>query len=218
MRAWENRPDCRVVDEPFYAVFLAATSIEHPGREESIAAGETDWEKVVAELTAPVEGIYYQKQMAHHLVPEIERGWINSLTNVLLIRDPADMVASYTRQREAAVETDFGLTQLVELHEQLGAGVPVIDAADFLDAPELYLRWVCEWIGVGFTEAMLEWPPGPRASDGVWAKYWYEAVIASTGFAPYRKWTGELPPAARQIAESLREKYEQLYSVRLRLG
>jgi hypothetical protein len=217
MRAWENRPDCRVVDEPLYAVYLAQTGVDHPGRDEVIAAGETDWKKVVAELTAPVEGIYYQKQMAQHLVPGLSRGWIDSLTNVLLIRNPTDMVASYAQRRPTPAEADFGLTQLVELHEQLGAGAPVIDAADFLDTPERYLRWLCGWIGVDFADAMLEWPPGPRASDGVWAKYWYDAVTSSTGFGPYKKWSGELPAAARAVAEALLQDYEPLYSVRLRL-
>ena len=50
MRAWENRPDTVVVDEPLYAHFLVETGIEHPGRDEVIAAGETDWQRAVAGL------------------------------------------------------------------------------------------------------------------------------------------------------------------------
>jgi hypothetical protein len=42
MRAWENRGDCSVTDEPLYAAFLAVTGIDHPARDEVIAAGETD--------------------------------------------------------------------------------------------------------------------------------------------------------------------------------
>ena len=45
MRAWENRPDTEVVDEPLYAYYLAHTGLDHPGRDEVIAAGETDWRR-----------------------------------------------------------------------------------------------------------------------------------------------------------------------------
>ena len=31
MRSFENRGDCAVVDEPFYAHYLAATGFDHPG-------------------------------------------------------------------------------------------------------------------------------------------------------------------------------------------
>lgn len=215
MRSWENRPDCRVVDEPLYAFFLAETGIDHPGREEVIALGEMDWRPIVAELTAPVDGIYYQKQMAHHLIEGLPCDWIGELTNVILIRDPVDMVASYVRKRSGSAQADFGLRQLNELYEQLGGAVPVIDAADFLGEPELYLRWLCDHIGVEFTGAMLEWPAGSRESDGVWAKYWYDSVVASTSFGPYKKWAGELAPAQRRLVDELRPDYERLRASRL---
>jgi hypothetical protein len=66
MRAWGDRPDTFVCDEPFYAHYLQATGLAHPGADEVIATGETDWRKVVARLTGDVpEGkpIFYQKQM-----------------------------------------------------------------------------------------------------------------------------------------------------------
>ena len=34
-------------------------------------------------------------------------------------------------------------------------------------------------------DEMLTWPLGPRKSDGVWAKYWYQNVEASTGFMSF---------------------------------
>ncbi|HET6877508.1 MAG TPA: hypothetical protein VFH38_08270 [Jatrophihabitans sp.] len=219
MRSWENRPDCRVVDEPLYAYYLAETGLEHPGREQVVAAGETSWQKVVAELTAPLKaGVYYQKHMTHHLLPQLPRDWTPSLTNVLLIRDPAEVVASYVRSRADVVADDIGLVQQSELYDQLDGEVPVIDAADFLRDPESYLRWLCEFIGVAFTDRMLHWPAGPRDSDGVWAPYWYDAVRASTGFAPYRARTIELSGAALEAAERCRPYYERLHAVRVRLS
>jgi hypothetical protein len=217
MRSWENRLDCRVVDEPLYAYYLDQTQLNHPAREEVIAAGEPNWQLVVAELTAPTDGVYYQKHMTHHLIPQLPREWIGELTNILLIRDPAEVVASYVRSRADVVAADIGLVQQTELYAQLGGDVPVIDAADFLRDPQTYLRWICDHIGVEFTEAMLHWPAGPRESDGVWAPYWYDAVIASTGFEPYRERRVDLADGALVAAEESRPHYEDLYAVRVRL-
>jgi hypothetical protein len=217
MRSWENRPDTRVVDEPLYAYYLNETGLNHPGRDEIVAAGETSWQAVVAELTAPVEGVYYQKHMTHHLIPQLPRDWIGDLTNVLLIRDPAEVVASYIRGRPDVVAEDIGLAQQAELYDQLGRDVPVIDAADFLRNPEAYLRWLCAYAGVEFSDRMLAWPAGPRESDGVWAPYWYRAVIESTGFEPHRQRTVELTGAAAEAAERSRPHYERLRAVRVQL-
>ena len=219
MRSWENRPDTRVVDEPLYAYYLRETGLNHPVRDEVIAAGEPDWTRVVAELTAPLAagGVYYQKHMTHHLIPELPREWIAELTNILLIRDPDEVVASYVRSRADVVAADIGLVQQSELYDLLGGEVPVIDAADFLRDPELYLRWLCDHIGVPFLPAMLSWPAGRRASDGVWAPYWYDAVIASTGFEPYRERQVSLTGDALVAAEQSRPHYERLHAVRVRL-
>jgi hypothetical protein len=217
MRSWENRPDTRVVDEPLYAYYLDQTGLNHPAREEVIAAGEPDWPVVVEELTAPVEGIYYQKHMTHHLIPQLPRGWIGGLTNLLLIRDPGEVVASYVRSRADVVADDIGLVQQSELYDLLGRDVPVIDSADFLRAPESYLRWLCDYIDVPFTPRMLSWPAGPRDSDGIWAPHWYDAVVASTGFQPYRARTVSLSGAARLAAEQSRPHYERLHAVRVEL-
>ena len=218
MRSWENRPDTRVIDEPLYAYYLAQTGLNHPVREAVIAAGEPDWRVAVAELTGPVGhglSVYYQKHMTHHLIPQLPREWIGSLTNVLLIRDPAEVVASYVQSRADVVAEDIGLVQQTQLLDLLGDATPVIDAADFLGNPEAYLRWLCEYVGVPFLPAMLRWPPGPRPSDGVWAPYWYSAVVASTGFSPYRPRAVELHGAELEAAERSRPHYERLRDLRL---
>lgn len=214
MRSWENRPDTTVVDEPLYGVYLDRTRLDHPGRDEIIADMGTDWRPVVARLTAPVDGVFYQKHMAQHLIPELPRDWIGQLRNILLIREPAEVVASYTRERSTVVAADIGLVTQAELYEQLD-GPPVIDSADFLRDPEGYLRWMCDFIGVEFTDAMLSWPAGPRDSDGIWAKYWYDAVLRSTGFAPYRPRDVQLEGEALRAAEESRPYYDRLHSVRV---
>lgn len=215
MRAWENRTDCRVIDEPLYAFYLHETGLDHPGREDVIAAGETSWEAVVAQLTGPVEGVYYQKHMAQHLIPTLPRTWIPLLTNVLLVRNPEEVVASYLRARHDVSPADIGLAQQEEIFDLLRGTLPVIDASDFLRDPEGYLRWLCDHVGVPFTERMLHWPAGPRDSDGVWARYWYGTVLASTGFEPYRPRRVDLPEQAWRVVEHSRGHYERLYGARV---
>jgi len=174
MRAWENRPDTVVVDEPLYAEYLLRTGIDHPGRDEVIAAQPTSLSEVVAGLLAPLPDgrtVHYAKHMAHHLDMDGDASWTDAFRNVLLIRDPAEVVASYVRSREACEPEDIGLLQqqwLLDRWDALDHEVPVIDSADFLGDPETYLRWLCDWLGIDFTDRMLSWPAGPRDSDGVW--------------------------------------------------
>ncbi|HET7069728.1 MAG TPA: HAD family hydrolase [Nocardioides sp.] len=218
MRAWENRPDTEVVDEPLYAWYLARTGLDHPGRSEVIEAGETDWRRVVDLLTRPwPDGpvLQYQKHMAQHLLPELPREWISSLHNVLLIRDPAEVVSSYLRSRTSVASDDIGILQQLELQVLLGPSVPIIDSADFLRSPEAYLRWLCSYVGVDFTDAMLSWPPGSRDSDGVWAPYWYHAVLLSTGFEPYQPRRVDLTQEGEAVVARTRPAYERLYDARL---
>jgi hypothetical protein len=219
MRAWENRPDTVVVDEPFYAAYLARTGLDHPGREEVLAAQPTDPVEVVRGLTAPVDAaVHYAKHMAHHLLPEDLAGdtsWLAGFRHVLLIRDPAVVVASYVRSREACEPEDIGLLQQARLVELLPEPPPVLDAADFLRDPEGHLRWLCDWLGIAFTDRMLSWPAGRRASDGVWAPHWYAAVERSTGFEPWRPRTVELSPHDTAVAEACRPAYDALRARRL---
>jgi hypothetical protein len=120
------------------------------------------------------------------------------------------------RSRSDVVAEDIGLVQQTELYDQLGQEVPVIDAADFLRDPEGYLRWLCDHVGVEFTDRMLHWPAGLRESDGVWAPYWYQAVIESTGFEPYRpRRPVELTGAAAAAVARSRPHYERLHASRL---
>jgi Sulfotransferase domain len=220
MRSWENRGDTTVVDEPLYAHYLLATGLDHPGRDEVIAAGDTDWRRVVDALVGPVPGgarVFYQKHMAHHLLPGMDRGWVARLTNVLLIRDPREVVASYVRSRATVTVEDTGLPQQVRLHGELaaaGQAPPVLDAADVLRRPEAHLRALCDHAGVDFTPRMLAWPPGPRDSDGVWGRHWYEAVWRSTGFAEHRPRQVRLTGPAAAVAEECLPLHRRLHEAR----
>jgi hypothetical protein len=223
MRAWENRGDCAVIDEPLYAHYLAQTGLDHPGREQIIAAGETDWHQVAALLTGPVPGdkaIFYQKHMTHHLLPGVGRGWLAELTHMFLIRDPRAVLASYLKSRPRVTAEDIGVVQQLEIFEylrtQAGTPAPVIDAGEFLHAPETQLRALCAQLGISFTARMLHWPPGPRSTDGVWAPYWYRRVLDSSGFEPPRERELRVPRTYQGLIDELMPCFEALFARRLR--
>ncbi|MEJ8574115.1 hypothetical protein [Microbaculum marinum] len=222
MRSFGNRPDTRVVDEPFYAAYLDLTGIDHPMRNEVIASGTTDWRRVADDLLSfDAEGIsvHYQKQMTHHMLPEIGRDWLARMKNAFLIRRPENVLASYVRKREAVTLEDIGFLQQAELFDlvadALGEPPPVIDARDVLEDPKGMLAALCGAVGIPFRDEMLAWDPGFRATDGVWGAHWYEAVAASTGFGPPNPDVEDLPPHLLRIAEAARPIYDRLSQVKL---
>lgn len=217
MRAFGTRPHTLVVDEPLYAYYLATTGLDHPGRADVLASQPTDWAAVAAGLTGPLPPgvrMYYQKHMAHHLLPDVGREWLGGLRNCYLIRDPAQVVASYARVRGEPTLADLGYPQQVELFRAHGG--PVVDAADLLRDPPGVLAKLCAALGIDYDPTMLRWPPGRRDTDGVWAPHWYAAVEASTGFAPSAPTHPDVPSRLRPLVAEAAPYYAELAAHRLR--
>jgi len=228
MRAFENRADCAVWDEPFYAWYLAETGLDHPMREEVIAAGESsDWRKVVADCTVTplatnrhgVEPtLHYQKHMTHHMLPQMELGWLDQVTNAFLIRRPEAVLASYHDRHTQIELRDVGFKEQAELFDRVAdatGGAPVVmDSDDILANPEQALSRLCEGVGVAYDPEMLSWPTGRRDTDGVWATHWYKSVEASTGLAKPRA-ARPLPDHLKPLAEQCRPYYDHLAKFRI---
>jgi hypothetical protein len=222
MRAWENRPDTWVVDEPLYAHYLTRVTVAHPGVEEVITHHETDWRKVIDGLTGPIphgRAIYYQKHMAHHWLPHLRGEWILALRNGFLIRHPAEVLVSLAARMGPPTLADTGLPQQVELfrviRHRTGATPPVLEAEDVLRNPAGVLTRLCERLEVPFSERMLSWPAGRRATDGVWARHWYDAVERSTGFEPYVPRPRTVPQDLERLLAECMPFYEELAEWRL---
>lgn len=223
MRSFENRADAAVIDEPFYAAYLAATGLIHPMNDEVLASQPTDWREVADGLTGPIPGgraIWYQKHMTHHMLDGFGLEWADGCRSAFLIRDPAAVLASYTVKREDVTLADIGVVRQRELFEReadrLGKAPPVIEGRDVLTDPRTTLGKLCVALGISFDEAMLAWPAGRRDTDGVWAPAWYDAVDRSTGFGPPREEAApQLPDALRAIADEARPHYERLAAFRL---
>jgi hypothetical protein len=223
MRSWGSRPDTVVCDEPLYAHYLTQIDASrHPGRQQTLASHETDWRKVVRVLVGPIpkgKPIFYQKHMAHHLLPTIETDWIGHLTNCLLIREPRAMLASLLEKIDQPTVADTGLRQQADLHQRLAARgeTPiVIDAADVLNDPEGMLRKLCQGLQVEFYAEMLSWAPGPRDTDGAWAPFWYAKVYQTTGFARQESPSREIPQWLQPTLAECESIYDMLFARRLR--
>ena len=213
MRAWENRPDTVVVDEPLYAFYLSSTGLDHPARDEVIASQPVSWQAVLSSLaSSPLPDgatISYAKHMTHHVLPSVDLAAFAPFRHAFLIRDPRSLLASYARVRSAPTLADLGLRQQAWLFEEFGG--PVIDSSDLLAAPEASLRALCAAFGVPFSASMLSWPAGPRSSDGVWAPHWYDSVWRSTGFTTVTPGPpAELDPSLEPLLEQCLPYYERL--------
>ena len=215
MRSFENRADCTVVDEPFYAAYLAQTGLDHPMRDEVLASQPQGWREVVAELDRLDGPVVYEKHMTHHMLPGFGLDWAGTRANAFLIRDPAEVLASYTVKRAEVTLEDIGFVQQRELFDReadrLGRAPPVVRGADVLADPRGMLSALCAALGIPFDEAMLTWPAGRRDSDGVWAPAWYDAVERSTGFEAQRERAAlAVSDDLRRIADAARPHYEAL--------
>lgn len=224
MRSWGSRPDAVVCDEPLYAHYLLQRQDRrHPGYDEVIARHETDLPAIVRWLTGPLPDgkcVFYQKHMAHHLLPGMELEWVDRLVNAFLIREPREMLTSLIEFLPEPQLEDTGLPQqaalVAHVAERRGAAPPVVDGADVLNDPRGALSKLCAAVGVPFLEEMLQWAPGPRDTDGAWGPYWYEKVYRTTGFAPYRPKAVELPARLEPLLADCEKLYRPLFEMRLR--
>ncbi|WP_309666407.1 HAD family hydrolase [Tabrizicola sp.] len=222
MYAFAARGDCAASDEPFYAAYLAATGLDHPMQAEVIASQPNDPADVARQCTGPTpdgQPHWYQKHMTMHMIPAFDRGFIDQLTNVFLIRHPARVIASYVKKREAPTLSDIGFVQQAELFDQiadrLGHAPLVISAEDIRANPQAALTRLCAALTLPFTDRMLHWPAGPKPQDGIWAPHWYNAVHRSTGFEDPEGPLPDLPPEYRRLTDQALPAYYHLAAQKL---
>ncbi len=216
MYSFAQRPDTAVIDEPLYGYYLKETGAVHPGREKLLRVLETDGEEIIRQsILGPVDKpVYFIKNMSHHLVG-LDEGFLEELTNLLLIRDPREMLPSLVNQLPNPILRDTGLDQQLRLFkEMLAAEKPVFifDAKDLLQNPEAMLTQFCRFVNIPFYEEMLHWEAGPRPEDGAWAPYWYHNVHKSTGFEKYKPKNEKIRPDLQHLLDEAVAIYEELYS------
>ncbi len=190
MYSFAQRGDTRVIDEPLYAHYLRVSGAAHPGRENVLVQQDSDGEQVIEDvILGPCsKPVLFVKNMAHHLV-DVDWTFLSKTTNVILTRDPVDVLPSLARKLGAVSLPDTGYeiqVQLARHLEAVGRQAVVLDARQLQSDPPGVLAQLCDSIGIAYHDSMLHWPAGPRPEDGVWADIWYHDVHMTTGFAPYR--------------------------------
>lgn len=220
MYSFAQRSDTRVVDEPLYGHYLRVSGAPHPGADEVMAQMSTDAAEVIADvILGPCERpVLFMKQMAHHLV-DLDRSFLAETVNVLLIRDPVQMLPSLAKNLEEPNLRDTGLALQTELYGQLramGQEPPILDAKQILLNPRRVLGKLCALLGLPFEESMLGWQAGPRPEDGIWAKHWYQAVHQSTGFQPYNEKREAMPARLEPLLAECLPHYQQLATFMIR--
>ena len=220
MYSFAQRSDTAVIDEPLYGHYLHVSGAEHPGREVVLAAMENDGERVVRDvILGPCDRpVLFMKQMAHHLLG-LDWSFLKQTKNVLLIREPARVIASLAKKIQSPKLRDTGMGFQIELLRQLrelGQEVPVLDAREILLDPKGVLSQFCVCLGLKFEESMLHWQPGPKPADGVWAPHWYRNAHESNGFEPYREPEEVLPPHLQDLLDETRPLYERLRALAIK--
>jgi hypothetical protein len=222
MYSFAQRDDTVVYDEPLYAHYLSKTPAReyHPGAEEVIASMENDGEKVVRDLILgdQPKPVAFFKHMTHHLF-DLDLDFLAETVNVLLTRDPLDMLPSFAKRIENPSLQDVGYklhTELLSRLQSMGQNPPVLDSKQILLNPKKVLSELCERIGIPFQESMLSWKAGARPEDGSWAKYWYESVHQSNGFDKYFQKNETFPARLKPLLEECQPYYEQLSAIAIK--
>lgn len=222
MYSFAQRGDTEIVDEPLYGHYLRVSGAEHPGRARILREVETDGERVIREviLGPSAQPVLFMKQMAHHLV-DLSLQFLRQTENILLIRDPFEVLLSLRHQIQVPVLRDTGLADQVRLLKDLrhlGQEPVVLDSRELLLDPQGVLTQLCARLGIPFEDGMLSWAAGARPEDGVWAEYWYHRVHQSTGFRPYQPKHEPLPEGLKALLSECKPFYDELYRSAIRAG
>lgn len=215
MYSFAQRNDTIVIDEPLYAHYLSTTNSDHPGNEEILKSQENNGEKVIREI---ILGNYnkpigFFKQMTHHLI-NISLDFLLQTENIIFIRDPKQIIASYTQVRNNITIKDIGIEAQWNLFNYITEkklSCVVLDSNEILKSPANVLQQLCNVLQINFDEAMLHWPAGAKPYDGIWAKYWYHNVHQSTGFEKQKTSERVLPAYLEPLSEKCKIYYERLY-------
>ncbi len=221
MYSFANRLDFTVVDEPLYAYYLTITGKNHPGRKEVLKSQIADLESITQQVfnkSYPTPYLFL-KNMAHHLIG-VKPEFIADFHNVFLIRNPEELISSFSKIIAKPTLLDIGLEEEAKwfkTSQENGYKATVLDSNEVLKNPEVILRKLCEKLDIPFSNKMLKWPAAARKEDGVWAKYWYKSVHKSTGFAKRKTTEKKVPKHLESLLEQAMPHYETLYQHAIKL-
>lgn len=215
MYSFAQREDLKVLDEPFYGFYLKNASLEnqHPSQQEILQTMELKEEKVIESINLLSEKQHvFVKGMAHHYLTESPE-FILDWENVILIRHPKKLIASFSKVIHTPTLNDIGIKKASELFlflKKNGRTPIVIDSDELLKNPETYLEKLCDLLNIPFSDKMLQWKKGGIPEDGIWAKHWYGNVHNSEGFAVQKSSSQPLPEHLEPLLKEALPYYETL--------
>jgi len=215
MYSFAQREDMTVLDEPFYGIYLQNASLEneHPSQKVILQTMELNEEKVVEGINSLSEkNTVFVKGMAHHYLTN-SPSFILDWENVILIRHPKKLIASFSKVIHTPTLNDIGIKKAAELFlflKKNGKPPIVIDSDELLKNPESYLKKLCDLLNIPFSEKMLSWKKGGILEDGIWAKHWYGNVHNSEGFALQKSSSQPLPKHLEPLLKDALPYYETL--------
>lgn len=220
MYSFAQRKDTLVIDEPFYGYYLKLTGIIHPGRKRIMKSMPTDIDQVTNNLLVQNHGdrILFIKNMAHHHI-QVDEQFLRSSKNVFLIRNPAELLVSFSKVIKNPTLNDIGIKkswelyhQLIEIHEK----PVVIDSGELLRDPDMMLKNLCKSMNISYDRNMLTWPAGARKEDGIWADYWYHNLHKSTGFIKSEPKEVAVPEELQSVCDEATSYYNELFNVSIK--
>lgn len=220
MYSFANRKDMFAVDEPFYAYYLEKTGALHPGREEIISSQKSDYSEVVKEIeiAGGSNDHIFIKNMAHHLI-DMDLDFISNWCNIILIRNPKQLIASFAQVIKNPKQADIGIKRQFEIVQFLKSQnheFHILDSGILLENPEKILSILCRKVGIPMSSKMLSWTPHQCSQDGIWAKYWYTNVHQSSGFSKQPTSSRRLPEDCVTLYEESKKYYNELISLAIK--
>ncbi len=213
MYSFAQRSDIKVIDEPLYAHYLSHSKVIHPGQEEILASQNNNGNEVMQQILKKNDAeILFCKQMTHHLM-QMDFDFLKQTKNIIFIRNPKDIIFSYSKVIPKPTLDDIGIKMQFELMHYLHKNnlhCIVLSAEDLLANPKIILEKICNNLEIPFDESMLSWQKGARSEDGVWAKYWYNNVHQSTGFLPFNTVKKTLNSHQEELYQSCKQYYLEL--------
>ncbi len=186
MYSFSSRDDTIVFDEPLYAHYLYSTGIKHPGFNDILNKYECNGKKVIENIILQdyERPISFFKLMSHFII-DLDLGFLRDMQNIILIRDPLDVIVSYDKVIQEPSLEDIGVLYQVNILnylKKMNTPCIVVDSKDILSNPKKLLKEICHRLKIDFDNKMLSWKKGPKDFDGIWAKYWYSSVHETEGF------------------------------------
>lgn len=221
MYSFAQRLDTKVFDEPLYAFYLRhhpEAHNYHPGAEAILRTMENDGDKVVdLMLTNSEKPVLFFKHMTHHLL-DLDRGFMKETINVILTRDPIDMLPSFDKVINNPSLDDVGYElhlELLDYFKKHDIPFTVLDSRKVLENPKKILQKLCNFADIPFDENMLSWQPQQREEDGLWAKFWYHNVHKSSGFQKYKPKKETFPEHLNELLNQSQPHYNKLLAYAL---